>query len=372
MANPCILLVDDQRDIVRLLHSTLQTLGHKMDIVDAPSGEEALLEASRRKIDLLVTDYLLPGISGVELMRKIKVRNPELRLIFISGMTERKARDEMLNAGAIAIFDKPIPLADFLDAVERGLGLVRTIFPPESSKEAETHRQSLSELLGGFRQKIKADAVFLISDRARVLARAGDLYDSSMEVSLLSALMAIYSASLKVARFIRQENLENYHVFRGGDHDLLLIPVDSTHALLLAGKELAKSDRILQTVEGMLFVRGDVANVLRSLGVTPEPVVTEAAVLAALRETVDEAEPMFESEMAEPEPEVDVDALFASASKSSKVQDLDAFWDDAVEKTGSIPINRDVITFEDARKLGFDPGNSQTIPLRQTGSLKKK
>jgi len=369
MSTPCILLVDDQRDIVRLLHSTLQTLGHKMDIVDAPSGEEALLEASRRKVDLLVADYLLPGISGVELMRKIKVRNPDLRVIFISGMTERKARDEMLNAGALAIFDKPIPLADFLDAVERGLGLVRTIFPPESSKEAETHRQSLSELLSGFRQKIKADAVFLISDRARVLARAGDLYDSSMEVSLLSSLMAIYSAGLKVARFIRQENLENYHVFRGGDHDLLLIPLDTTHALLLAGKDLAKSDRILQTVEGMLFVRGDVENVLRSLGVAPEPLATESVVPA---NEAAEAAPMFDSEESEPEPEVDVDALFASASKSSKVQDLDAFWDDAVEKTGNIPINRDVITFEDARKLGFDPGNSQTIPLRQTGSLKKK
>ena len=369
MTVPCILLVDDQRDIVRLLHATLQTLGHKMDIVDAPSGEEALLAASRRKVDLLVADYLLPGISGVELMRKIRVRNPDMKVIFISGMTERKARDEMLNAGAIAIFDKPIPLADFLDAVERGLGLVQTIFPPETSKEAETHRQSLSELLGGFRQKIKADAVFLISDRARVLARAGDLYDSSMEVSLLSALMAIYSASLKVARFIHQENLENYHVFRGGDHDLLLIPVDTTHAMLLAGKELAKSDRILQTVEGMLFVRGDIENVLRSLGVAPEPVATEAAVPAG---EAAEAVSIFEPEEVEPEPEVDVDALFASASKTPKVQDLDAFWDDAVEKTGNIPINRDVITFEDARKLGFDPGNSQTIPLRQTGSLKKK
>jgi CheY-like chemotaxis protein len=371
MSTPCILLVDDQRDIVRLLHSTLQTLGHTLDIVDAPSGEEALLEASRRKVNLLVTDYLLPGISGVELMRKVKVRNPDLKVIFISGMTDRKARDEMLGAGAIAIFDKPIPLADFLDSVERGLGLVRTIFPPESSKEVEQHRQSLSELLIGFRQKIKADAVFLISDRARVLARAGDLYDSSMEVSLLSALMAIYAAGLKVTRFIRQDRPENFHVFRGGDHDLILIPVDVSHALLLAGKGLASAERILQTVEGMLFVRGDLATVLRSLGVMPESpaAAAEAAVLA---EQVSEPAPLVPAEAAEPEPEVDVEALFASADKA-KVQDLDAFWDDAVDKIGNIPINRDVITFEEATKLGLNPGKGETIPRpRQTGSLKKK
>lgn len=366
MAAPCVLLVDDQKDIVRLLHSSLQTLGHQLDLVDAPSGEEALLEASRRKIDLLVADYLLPGISGVELMRKIKARNAELKVIFISGMTERKARTEMLGAGAIAIFDKPIPLADFLDAVERSLGLVRTIFPPETNKDVEEHRQTLSELLTGFRQKVKADAVFLISDRARVLARAGDLYDSSMEVSMLSALMAIYSAGLKVSRFIHQERLDSYHVFRGGDHDLILIPVDASHALLLAGKELANSERMLQTVEGMLFVRGDVENILQSLGVAPPQPVPEAVIPA--NEAI-ELPFMFESN--EPEPEMDLDALFASAGEKKKVDDLDAFWNDAVEKTGNIPTNPDVITYEEARKLGLTPGKDMGR-LPSTGPLKKK
>ncbi len=361
---PCILLVDDQRDIVRLLHSTLQTLGHQLDIVDAPSGEEALLEASRRKVDLLVSDYLLPGISGVELLRKIKVRNPDLKIIFISGMTERKARQEMLGAGAVAIFDKPIPLADFLDAVERSLGLVRTIFPLETSKDVEQNRQSLSDLLGGFRQKIKADAVFLISDRARVLARAGDLYDSSMEVSMLSALMAIYSASLKVSRIIHQEHLDHYHVFHGGDHDLLLIPVNSSHALLIAGKGLAKSERILKTVEAMFFVRGDVENVLQSLGVVSAVAVTEAP--------IPEPDALPSPEVQEPEPEVDLDELFATASTKSKVKDVDAFWDDAVEKAGNIPTNPDVITFDQARKLGLNPGKGETIPVPKTGVLKKK
>ena len=367
MSPQCILLVDDQRDIVRLLHSALQTLGHELDIIDAPSGEEALLEASRRRIDLLVADYLLPGISGVEMMRKVRARNADLKVIFISGVTARKARDEMLGAGAVAIFDKPIPLADFLDAVERSLGLVRTIFPPEMSAGAEEHRQGLSELLTGFRQKIGADAVFLISDRGRVLARAGDLYDSSMEVSLLSALVAIYGAGLKVSRLIRQEHPENYHVFRGGDHDLVLIPVDSSHALLLAGKDLAKADRILQTVEGMLFVRADVENILQSLGVAPISMAAES--------TLPEPEMVLQSD--EPEPEVDLDALFASADRKSKVKDIDAFWDEAVEKTSNIPTNPDVITYEEARKLGLTPGKGSgnlnvTGPLKFIGPLKKK
>jgi hypothetical protein len=211
---------------------------------------------------------------------------------------------------------------------------------------------------------VKADAVFLISDRGRVLARAGDLYDSSMEVSLLSALMAIYSAGLKVSRFIRQERLENYHVFRGGDHDLILIPVDSAHALLLAGRELAKSDRILQTVEGMLFVRGDVENVLHSLGVSPAVMVTES--------TLPEMDAVETIPSEVPEPDVDVDALFASAGKKSKVKDVDAFWNEAIEKTGNVPLNPDVITYEEARKLGLTPDKGVTIPSKTTGALKKK
>jgi CheY-like chemotaxis protein len=366
MPAPSILLVDDQRDIVRLLHSTLQTLGHELEIIDAPSGEEALLEASRRKIDLLVSDYLLPGISGVELMRKIQVRSPDLKVIFISGMTDRKVRKEMLNSGAVAIFDKPIPLADFLDAVERSLGLVLTIFPPESSQEVEERRQTISELLGGFRQKVAADAVFLINDRGRVMARAGDLHDNSMEVSLLSALMAIYSAGLKVSRFIHQENLENYHVFRGADYDLILIPVNASHALLLAGKELASSGHILQTVEGMLVVRTDVQNVLQALGVMPASITTETV-------TPEPEEPLPPSD--EPEPEVDLDVLF-SAGKTNKIKDLDAFWDEAVEKTANAPASPDVISFEEAQKLGLTPGKTMPVrwtgPLKDTGSLKKK
>lgn len=360
-----ILLVDDQRDILRLLRATLDTLGHDLEIVEAPSGEEALLESSRRHIDLLVADYLLPGITGVELMHKLRARHPEIKVILITGMSsDRKVRNDLLNAGAMALFDKPIPLADFLDAVERGLGLVRTIFPPEAADKDTPSQSRLSDLLANFRQDIKAQALFLLSDRGRVLARAGDLQDSSMEVSLLSALMAIYSAGMKVSKFIRQEAPQNYHVFSGGDHDLLLIPVNASYALLLAGNDLVTRERILETVDGMLALRTEVERALTSLGVTPEPMPRQEAPPAPAPPPAKQPEGTkkkrktseLPSEPAAPEMEA---LLKEAAKKKIKTEDMNAFWDQAAEKHGNAPTNPDVISYEQARQLGLAPGEEE-------------
>jgi len=344
-----ILLVDDQRDILRLLRAALNTIGHELDIIEAPSGEEALLEASRRPIDLLVADYLLPGMNGIELIHKIRARHPQVKVILITGMSDRKVRDAMINAGAIAMFDKPIPLADFLDSVERSLGLVRTIFPPESVDRAVPQQSRLSDLLTNFRQDVQAQAVFLLSDRGRVLARAGDMYDSSMEVSLLSALTAIFSAGLKVSKFIHQEQLENYHVFNGGDQDLLFIPVNTSYALLLAGKDLANREHVIDIVQSMLALRDQVDRALKNLGVTES---VESPAPEAADPVIPQKKDKAKIEEAPSSAELE-DLLKQAGRKKLKTDEMDAFWDQAAEKHGNASTNPDVISYEKALQLGL-------------------
>ena len=357
-----ILLVDDQRDILRLLHATLDTLKNlEINIFEAPSGEEALLESTRRKVDLLVTDYMLPGMSGVELMHKIRVRHPQAKVILITGMTDRKAREEMLNAGALAIFDKPIPLADFLDVVERGLGLVQTIFPPEKlhGKVEERHAR-LSDLLANFRQDIKAEAVFLLNDRGLVQARTGKLYDDSMEVSLISALMAIHSASLKVARHNHQETLDSYHIFSGGDHDLLFIPVTPMYALLVAGNDLANQDRILETVSALLALQKQVEKSLKSMGATGELHLASGGGTPASIPVPTQVAKKLAEKAADAPPSPEMEALLKeAATKKVKANETDDFWNQAAEKHGSKPANSEVISLEEARKLGLIPGDGK-------------
>jgi CheY-like chemotaxis protein len=356
-----VLLVDDQRDILRLLHSTLDTLKNpEIKIFESPSGEEALLHSSRHKVDMLIADYKLPGMSGLELMHKVRVRHPEAKVVLVTGVTERKIREEMLNAGALAIFDKPIPLADFLDVVERGLGLVQTIFPPEkpNGKVEERHAR-LSDLLANFRQDINAEAVFLLNDRGLVQARTGKMRDDSMEVSLISTLMAIHGASLKVARHNHQETLDSYHVFSGGDHDMLFIPVTPLYALLVAGNNLVNDAHILETINSLLALRAQVEKSLKSLGVTGELHLASGNMNPA--SSAPGVGPISQAEKpadAPPAPEMEA-LLKAASAKKQKPNDMDDFWSQAAEKHGSKPANSDVISLEEARKLGLVPGDGK-------------
>jgi hypothetical protein len=123
---------------------------------------------------------------------------------------------------------------------------------------------------------------------------------------------------------------------------------------------VATAERVLNIVQEMLLVRDEVESVLKSLGVAPVPLEAEPAIPP-------EPEPLTLAPP-EPEPVVDLDALFASANKNSTVKDLDAFWNDAMEKTSNIPTNPDVISFEEASRLGLTPG--KTMPVKLTGSLK--
>jgi hypothetical protein len=249
-------------------------------------------------------------------------------------------------------------MADFLDVVERGLGLVQTIFPVEQTNEKVEERHTrLSDLLANFRQDIKAEAVFLLNDRGLIQARTGKLRDNSMEVSLISTLMAIHSASLKVARHNHQETFDTYHVFSGGDHDLLFIPVTPLYALLVAGNGLANKTQILETVTALLALREQVEKSLKSLGVTGElhsasgkdiPATTAVSTVARKKMV----------EQAPPSPEMEA-LLKEAAKKKEKANDTDDFWSQAAEKHGNKPVNSEVISLEEARKLGIVPGDGK-------------
>ena len=80
-----VLAVDDDPDMLELVEEVLTPLGYK--VLSAANGEEALemVTSQQEKIDLLLTDVVLPGIKGQELAKQLLVNCPDVNVLFMSG-----------------------------------------------------------------------------------------------------------------------------------------------------------------------------------------------------------------------------------------------------------------------------------------------
>src|SRR5262245_9636914 len=100
---PHVLLVDDNSDGLLVRRSLLQEAGCTVAV--ARNGEEGLKLFNSAKFDMVVTDYRMPGINGVEVIRRIRSTNPDARVILLSGFVEPLGLNEE-NTGADAVIAK--------------------------------------------------------------------------------------------------------------------------------------------------------------------------------------------------------------------------------------------------------------------------
>ena len=83
---PVILCVDDEETPLLLRKFVLQKAGYQ--VLTAHSGKDALGIIRSREVDLILSDYLMPNMSGAELAMQVKNHNPKLRVVLISGVNE--------------------------------------------------------------------------------------------------------------------------------------------------------------------------------------------------------------------------------------------------------------------------------------------
>ncbi len=103
---PKILLIDDEETNVRVLAISLRSDGY--EVVTAYSGEEGLEVFDRESPDIVVTDIKMPGMDGIEVLKNIKQRNPEVEVIIITGHGDIDNAIEALKHGASDFINKPV------------------------------------------------------------------------------------------------------------------------------------------------------------------------------------------------------------------------------------------------------------------------
>jgi len=116
-AQRTILVVEDERIMLRLLERFLSRQGYQ--VLLAADGEQAIDGYCRHKteIDVVLLDVGLPKVSGVDVFRKMKKENPEVRVVVASGYLDARMKTEMYRAGVKAFLDKPYLLPEMLETL---------------------------------------------------------------------------------------------------------------------------------------------------------------------------------------------------------------------------------------------------------------
>ena len=351
----CVLIVDDQRDIRRLLRAGIETLRSDIKVIDVPSGEEAILVISRQPIDLMVVDIRLPGISGLELKERAQIRNPGMRYILITGLQDEKVKRQVAKAGADAFFFKPLDMSDFLDAVQECLGLKKPAAPKlaevDEPEVADVPSHNVSEPLSRLRRESSAICTVLIEERGQVMAQAGDLPDEMSDPALIASLMGTFSAASKVAHLLGTGLPKDALFFAGESHHLFLSHVGLSLGLLVVLKAAGRGDE--QTGKLLRLMGGTVQDLLA--------ILAEMGVLLQ-EKTVQETMPekaILESGTTEEAPLSELEAIFSRVRRRRyKAEEVDAFWDAAVVEDADGVVRADVISYEQARKLGLTPDDT--------------
>jgi len=121
--NETILVVDDEESICQSLKGILSDEG--FEVLTARSGEECLDIIEEELPDLVLLDIWLPGIDGIEILKRIKSKHPQMQIIMISGHGTVESAVTTTKLGAFDFVEKPLSLDKIILAVNHALDIVR-------------------------------------------------------------------------------------------------------------------------------------------------------------------------------------------------------------------------------------------------------
>jgi CheY-like chemotaxis protein len=118
---PTVLIVDDESHIVHVVSLKLRNAGY--EILTAADGEEGLAMAQEHQPDLLVTDYQMPYMTGLELCLELRQRQPEAPIpaLMLTARGFRLASEYTEQANIVGLLSKPFSPRDVLSRVETAL-----------------------------------------------------------------------------------------------------------------------------------------------------------------------------------------------------------------------------------------------------------
>jgi DNA-binding NtrC family response regulator len=224
-----ILIVDDEEVLRDVLDVVLRREG--FDVISASSGEEALSVLDAEDVDLMILDIMLPGISGIDTLRAVRISNPGLPVIIITAFSSIDGAIEAMKHGAFHYIPKPFKNEEVILTVNKALEQRRLTSENERLKAELSEKFSYSNIIGkseimrkvfdlvrlaapsrsniliqgesGTGKELVAKAIHHASPRARnafVTVNSGSLPPELLESSLFGHMKGAFTGAIATKR----------------------------------------------------------------------------------------------------------------------------------------------------------------------------
>ena len=154
-----ILVVDDEESVRTILQRILSEVGY--DVVTAANGQEALDKMSQSKIEAVLLDIRMPGMSGIEVLQQLATNWPETCVVMASAVAEAETAVEAMKRGAYDYIIKPLNRDDVILKVQKA------IEKRALALENERHRLELEKRVGEQAEQLRQQFAELVETLAR-------------------------------------------------------------------------------------------------------------------------------------------------------------------------------------------------------------
>ncbi|MBI4859130.1 MAG: response regulator [Candidatus Riflebacteria bacterium] len=111
-----VLLVDDEEEFVEALAERMTSRGIQVDT--ARDGKEAVDKQEEKDYDAIILDLSMPGMDGLETMKQLLLKNPDLQIILLTGHASLEKGVEAVKAGAVSFLEKPADLNKLMELIK--------------------------------------------------------------------------------------------------------------------------------------------------------------------------------------------------------------------------------------------------------------
>ncbi|MFC2003751.1 response regulator [Chloroflexota bacterium] len=158
---PIVLVVDDEEAIRTLLKRTLTEAGY--DVVAVANGQEALDKASQLQVRVVLSDIRMPGMSGVELLRKLTADHPDICIIMATAVADTQTAVDAMKLGAYDYISKPFNQDDLVMRVRKAIEKLELAVKVRESamelelalRDAQAANQSKSAFLASMSHELR-------------------------------------------------------------------------------------------------------------------------------------------------------------------------------------------------------------------------